>query len=284
MPEDLRDWIGNIEETVDVVLARPLAALEATLDRATPVPGEGDPIPPLRHWLFFLPVVAHSGLGTDGHPLRGGFLPPVPLSRRMFAGGRVEFHRPLRVGDRATRTGTVVDVSEKEGRSGPLVIVTVRYEIATTDGVAIVEEQDLVYRDVTTGGPSVTDDDGAVPDAPWAHTVTPDEVMLFRFSALTFNAHRIHYDHPYATGIEGYPGLLVHGPLTAMLLADLASDHHPGPLERFAFRGRAPLYAGSSIELRGTPTGAGRAELSAWSGDGRRAMTAEAVSREGLGG
>ncbi len=276
MPDDLRDWIGNTEEVVDAVAARPVAALEATLGREPRVLAAGDQIPPLRHWLCFFPVVAPSGLGTDGHPQRGGFLPPVPLPRRMFAGGRMEFRRPLRIGDRATRTGTVVDVAEKQGRSGPLVIVTVRYEIATADGLAIVEEQDLVYRDAAGGGGSTAPADGAVPDAPWASTVAPDEVMLFRFSALTFNAHRIHYDHPYATEVEGYPGLIVHGPLTAVLLADLAGRHDARPMRRFEFRGLAPLFAGSTVELRGAPTGAGGAELSAWSGGGRRAMRAEA--------
>lgn len=277
MPDRLRDWIGNEEVLRDVVAAWPFAALRATLDIDHGLPEEGDPLPPLWHWLFFAPVVPGSGLGSDGHPQRGGFLPPVPLPRRMFAGGRLEFIEPLRVGEHAVRTGTVVDVVEKEGRSGPLVLVTVRYEIATADGVAIVEEQDLVYRGATGGVGNAAAEGGAPPDAPWSRTVTPDEVMLFRFSALTFNAHRIHYDHPYATGVEGYPDLIVQGPLTAILLADLAGRHDARPVRRFSFRGRAPLFAGSSIELRGAPNGAGSAELSAWSSEGRCAMTAVAA-------
>ncbi|NNC93289.1 MAG: acyl-CoA dehydrogenase [Acidimicrobiia bacterium] len=276
MAEDLRAWIGRREETTDVITAWPVRALQATLDLPDPEPQNGDPLPPLWHWLFFLPTAAHSDLGSEGHALPGGFLPPVPLPRRMFAGGRFTFHRPLRIGEPATRTGTVRSVEEKHGKTGQLLFVTVRYEFTTDEGLCIAEEQDLVYREAPHGTQAPAPGIKPVPTAPWTHVVEPDPVMLFRFSALTFNGHRIHYDHPYVTEVEGYPDLIVHGPMTALLLADLARRNGSGPIRTFAFRARAPLFTNGPFTVLGGPEEHRRADLSVWSHDQRLAVTAQA--------
>ena len=277
MPEDLQAWIGRREEMKDLITAWPVQALQATLDVPDPAPQHGDPLPPLWHWLFFLPTVAHSDLGSEGHALLGEFLPPVPLPRRMFAGGRFTFHRPLHIGDSATRTGTVASLAEKQGKSGRLVFVTVRYEVTTEQGLCIAEEQDLVYREGPQGPQTpAPESDAVVPTAPWTDVVDPDPVMLFRFSALTFNGHRIHYDHPYVTEVEGYPDLIVHGPMIALLLADLARHNGTGPMRRFAFRALAPLFTDGPFTILGGPEENRRAKLSVWSHDRRLAVTAEA--------
>jgi len=270
---DLADWIGRTETTHDLITAWPVSALHATLDSNDPPAGEGDLLPPMWHWLFFLSTVRSSDLGSEGHARLGEFLPPVPLPRRMFAGGRTEFFGPLRIGQAARREGTVIAVEEKEGRSGPLVFVTVRYDVITEDGLVLREEQDLVYRSAATAPETLPPGAEPIPSTPWAQTVTPDEVMLFRFSALTFNSHRIHYDHPYVTGVEGYPHLIVHGPLIALLLADLAVRNGQRALQRFSFRARSPIYADGPFTLRGDASG-DTATLSTWSHDRRLAMTA----------
>ncbi len=275
MAEELPAWIGREERIEDLITAWPAAALQATLDLDEPPLREGDSLPPLWHWLYFLPTIPPSGLGPEGHAKLGGFLPPVPLPRRMFAGGRTEFLAPLRIGDRAHRLGTVVSVEEKEGRSGRLVFVTVRYEIATDSGPALIEEQDLVYREAPRGAQRPPPGDEPLPEGAWKREVTPDEVMLFRFSALTFNSHRIHYDRPYTTEVEGYPHLIVHGPLVALLLADLSRRHDPRAAQRFSFRGRSPLFADRPFTLLGGLEDGERATLSAWSHDRRLAVTAE---------
>lgn len=277
MSERLTDWIGTTEERADLITEWPAAALQATLDLTDPPLQEGDELPPLWHWLYFLPTVAGSGLGAEGHARLGGFLPPVPLPRRMFAGGRTEFLAPLRIGQHARRMGTVASVIEKQGRSGALVFVTVRYEVSTETGLALTEEQDLVYREAAARPEVPAPGKDPIPPGAWTRTITPDEVMLFRFSALTFNAHRIHYDFPYVTGVEGYPHLIVHGPLTALLLADLAHRNGPSALRSFSFRGRAPLFADGEIALVGGPKDEDRVPLSAWSHDRRLAMTADAL-------
>ncbi|MDH3295655.1 MAG: MaoC family dehydratase N-terminal domain-containing protein [Acidimicrobiia bacterium] len=276
MTERLTDWIGTREESEDLITGWPAAALQATLDFTDPPLQEGDELPPLWHWLYFLPTVPGSGLGSEGHARLGGLLPPVRLPRRMFAGGRTEFVTPVRIGERARRLGTVVSVEEKQGRSGALVFVTVRYEVSTEAGLALTEEQDLVYREAATRSETHPPGPDPIPSGTWTRTIAPNEVMLFRFSALTFNAHRIHYDYPYVTGKEGYPNLIVHGPLTALLLADLARRQGPGSLRGFSFRSRAPLFANGPFTLLGDPDERGPAHLSAWSHDRRLAMTAEA--------
>jgi 3-methylfumaryl-CoA hydratase len=239
----LRDWIGRTEERTDVVTAAPLAALSATLDRDDPAPATGSEVPPLAHWLYFLPAAKHSELGPDGHPKRGGFLPPVPLPRRMWAGGRLTFHSPLRVGDAVTRRSRIADVTIKEGRSGALVFVCVRHEIATARGVALTEEHDIVYRDNPQPGAPAPAPQPAPAQLDFSRDISPDTVLLFRYSALTFNGHRIHYDRTYVTEVEGYPGLIVHGPLIATLLVDLVRRNVPDArIRRFAFKAVRPLF------------------------------------------
>ena len=275
MPSRFDEWIGRTETVEDLVTAWPIDALRATFDLAGLPARAGDAVPPMWHWLFFLPTTHRSQLGPDGHAQRGGFLPPVDLPRRMFAGGRTEFLAPLRVGQVARRTGTVVEVTEKQGRSGPLVFVTARFEVATEDGLAIVEEQDLVYREAATGSQRLPPGSDPTPDAAWMRTITPDATMLFRFSALTFNGHRIHNDYPYVTGVEGYPGLIVHGPMTALWLLGLGRSNDQRPVTRFSFRGRSPLFCDGPVSLRGGPIDDASASMSAWSADHRLAMTAE---------
>jgi 3-methylfumaryl-CoA hydratase len=268
--------------------ATPIAALAATLGRHDPAPRDGDPVPPLWHWLYFLPLAVRSEIGPDGHPKRGGFLPPVPLPRRMFAGGRFTFHRPVRVGEIIRRDSRILDVTPKEGASGPLVFVTVRHEIVSGSEVAVTEEQDIVYRDA--GAParpaaasparaaSAAPAAGAPsPGATWNTSVTADEVLLFRYSALTFNGHRIHYDRPYATGVEGYPGLVVHGPLIATLLLELVRNSAPAATVReFSFRAKRPLFDNSPFNVCGTTQDNGSVKLWAADGEGNTAMDATA--------
>jgi 3-methylfumaryl-CoA hydratase len=277
--DDLGAWIGNREEVDDVITAWPIAALRATLDIEGAAVLNGTELDPLWHWLFFLPTTPRSRLGRDGHAELGGFLPPIPLPRRMYAGGRFDFSGSIRVGDSLRRTGSVVAITEKQGRSGRLFFVTVRFEIKAGSRIVLTEEQDLVYREVDQGGGSSVLDGGPLPVTPWQETMTADEVLLFRFSALTFNGHRIHYDHPFVTGAEGYPGLVVHGPLLALLLARLATERNGGGLRRFSFRAQAPVFCNEAFSLHGTPEGTG-ASLAVWSAGRGLAMTAQAEFAE----
>ena len=241
--EYLREWIGKSESRDDRVTVTPMAALSATLDRDDAPPRDGDDLPPLWHWLYFLPIHRESELGADGHPKRGSFIPPVPLPRRMFAGGRQQFHRPLRAGDAISRVSRIADVTHKMGRNGPLLFVLVRHEISNKEGLALVEEHDIVYRGHARPGEGVHHAQSAPADASWAREVFADAVMLFRYSALTFNPHRIHYDLRYCTDVEGYPGLVVHGPLIATLLADLLRRNLPAArVTSFSFRAVRPLF------------------------------------------
>jgi len=270
------EWIGRTEARSDVVTPGPIAALSATLDREDPQPQPGDVLPPLWHWLYFLDRHRQSELGPDGHGRRGGFLPPIPLPRRMWAGGRFEFHHPLRVGDQIKRETRIVDIKEKAGRSGPLVFILVRHEISNAEGLAFAEEHDIVYRDHGPAGPVQL----APADAAWERMIKPDDVLLFRYSALTFNAHRIHYDRRYATEVEGYPGLVVHGPLIATLLMDLlrrneARNDARANVARFNFRAVSPLFDTGPFAVCGKPEGK---TVALWAKDaaGNLAMTAEA--------
>jgi 3-methylfumaryl-CoA hydratase len=268
----LRQWVGKTETRVDDVTAVPIAALAATLDIDAPPPRPGDRLPPLWHWLYFLPVHRQSELGPDGHPKRGGFLPPVALPRRMWAGGRLEFLRPLHVGERISRTSTIADVQHKEGRSGPLVFVLVRHEISGEGGVALTEEHDIVYR----GHAAASEAPTAPVDADWVRDVHSDDVLLFRYSALTFNGHRIHYDRRYATEVEGYPGLVVHGPLIATLSIDLIRRHLPeASIDRFSFRAVSPIFDTAAFAVCGKPEGE-NVRLWAKTATGALAMTAAA--------
>jgi 3-methylfumaryl-CoA hydratase len=253
----LRQWRGKSESRSDRVTSAPIAALSATLDRDDPYPKPADFVPPLWHWLYFLPMDRQSELGADGHARRGGFLPPVPLPRRMFAGDRVQFHRPLRVGDTVTRLSRIVDVNAKQGRSGPLAFVTVRHEISDGHGLALVEEHDIVYRDRSKPSDSALPPQAAPPVVPegaaWTREILPDPTLLFRYSALTFNGHRIHYDRRYATEVEGYPGLVVHGPLIATLLLDLLRRNlRDANVSSFSFRAMRPLFDTAPFSICGS--------------------------------
>jgi 3-methylfumaryl-CoA hydratase len=255
---ELRRWIGRSESHADRVAPTPIAALAATLDRDEPFPRDGDAVPPLWHWLYFLPIHRASELGPDGHARRGGFLPPVELPRRMFAGGRFRFERPLRVGEAIARHSRIADVSYKEGRSGPLVFVLVRHEISGSDGLALVEEHDIVYRGAAIPGTSGSDPQRPSADPIWRNDKRADDVLLFRYSALTFNGHRIHYDRRYVTEVEGYPGLVVHGPLIATMLLELQRRNLPGAVvTEFSFRAVRPLFDVAPFSVCGraeTPT------------------------------
>jgi len=221
--------------------------------------------------------VPQSDIGPDGHPKRGGFLPPVPLPRRMWAGGRLEFARPLRVGEVATRRSVIADIASKNARSGPLVFVTVRHEISTDAGRALSEDHDIVYRDLPAPGSAAPPAPIAARDETFARRVVPDDVLLFRYSALTFNGHRIHYDRRYVTGTEGYPGLIVHGPLIATLLLDLLRrEHGDAVVTRFDFKAISPLFDLHPFEVCGRADGERRFALWARNHEGGLAMQASA--------
>ncbi|MBF5011791.1 FAS1-like dehydratase domain-containing protein [Burkholderia pseudomultivorans] len=253
-PESFDAWIGRREDSADRITPAPIRLLRATLDDAEPS-ALPDVLPPLWHWLYFLPGERQSNIGIDGHPRRGGFLPPVALPRRMWAGGRLQFLRPLAVDTPIQRRSTIANVQSKSGRSGRLVFVTVLHEIGDAQGVAIREEQDIVYRDApppAAAGTPAPAPQPAPTDEQYSRIVIPDPVLLMRFSALTFNGHRIHYDRPYAMHEEGYPGLVVHGPLIAMLLMEELRRRHPGKTIRaFDFKAVSPLFDTAPFTVNG---------------------------------
>ena len=277
---ELRQWIGRTESVSDVVTATPYAALSATLDWPPERPAAGTPLPPLWHWLYFLPLYRQSDVGPDGHAKRGAFLPPVALPRRMWAASQFEFHLPLCIGDAITRTSTIADVTEKSGRSGVLVFVKVRHEIRTqgVDAPAITEFHDIVYREAARPDAAAAEARAAPSRPAWERTIVPDDVLLFRYSALTFNGHRIHYDRRYVTEVEGYPGLIVHGPLLATLLLDLLLRQQPrASVTRFEFRAIQPLFDNAPFAICGRPEPDGR-DVALWAkdADGRLCMEATA--------
>jgi 3-methylfumaryl-CoA hydratase len=274
--DHLRSWIGKQETLHDQVTRFPIAALSATLDRDDPAPVAGDALPPLWHWLYFLPTARQSVLGADGHPARGGFLPPVPLPRRMWAGGRFVFHQPLRVDEAITRISTVQDVTVKHGRNGALCFVLVRHEVAGGNGLALVEEHDIVYRDLPQPGEAPATPRPVRTDDTWHRDIHPSDPLLFRYSALTFNSHRIHYDRRYVTETEGYPGLIVHGPLIATLLIDLLRRNTDRTVASFRFRAVSPLFDVAPFSVHGAPDGKGGVALWARNATGHVAMEAEA--------
>jgi len=251
--ERLGAWVGRTVSHSDVVTAWPAVALAATLDRHDPEPKPGDALPPGWHWLYFLEAKPASELGPDGHPKRGGFLPPVELPRRMWAGGRIEFKRPLRVGDEIRRDSTILSIEPKQGRSGSLVFVTVRHTVYAGGKPAVIEEQDIVYREAANPGDPPPSPKPAPRDALWRREIVADPVMLFRYSALTFIGHRIHYDLDYCRSEEGYPGLVVHGPLQTILLLDLARRQEPRPVKRFEYRALHPLFHFERFTVNGNP-------------------------------
>jgi 3-methylfumaryl-CoA hydratase len=253
---DIAEWIGRTETVTDDLARSQAAAAAALFDEDSLTRPGSDSLPPLWHWFYFLPTAPQSRLSDDGHPERGTFMPPVPLPRRMFAGSRVVFHAPLRLGVPAEREGTIRNVVTKDGKSGRLAFVTVGYRILQDGRLCVEEEQDIVYRDpgLPVAAPTAREFPPPAPDS-WTRDVTPDSRMLFRFSALTFNAHRIHYDREYAMRDEGYPGLVVHGPLNAMLLANLVRQHTSRPITAFSFRGIAPVFDLAPFRLSATLAG-----------------------------
>lgn len=275
-PAVLGQWVGRVTERTESISSRQMDRLAATLDRDALGPGEA--LPPLWYFATFLEAEPRSRLGRDGHPRRGGFLPPVALPRRMWAGSRITFGDHLRVGEEARKQSTIQNVVIKQGSSGPLCFVTVVHVITNQHGrLCVTEEQDLVYRDDPDPDTPARPPRPAPADADDSRTITPDPTLLFRYSAVTFNGHRIHYDRDYATAVEGYDGLVVHGPLTATLLADLAED--PGSkLASFSFRGVSPLLDTAPFTIHRRASSAG-ADLWATNPSGGLAMTAEATYR-----
>lgn len=250
----LREWEGRTQALVDQVTSAPVHGLAATLDQADVSWTQGAELPPLWHWLYFLPKAPHREIGADGHPRPGSFLPPVPLPRRMWAGGRLRWHAPLHIGDTVQRTTRIVSVDHKPGRTGDLVFVLLRHEITRSGSLVMTEEHDIVYRAGAQRGDPVPKSQAAPTGAIWSRSASTDVVQLFRYSALTFNAHRIHYDRPYATQVEGYAGLVVHGPLLATLLIDLAHRACPETrIEAFSFRAVRPTLDQNSFRLCGIP-------------------------------
>ena len=283
MNTDFKAWIGRSETVADTVTATPYAALAATLDRPAQRPASGIPLPALWHWLYFLPLHPQAEIGPDGHARRGGFLPPVPLPRRMWAGSQFRFHQPLRVGDAVTRVSTIHDVTEKSGRTGFLVFVKVRHEIrrGTDADPALTEFHDIVYREAARPDDVAPPPQQAPAKQVWERRWVPDDVLLFRYSALTFNGHRIHYDRRYVTEVEGYPGLIVHGPLIATLLLDLLRHQLPdAQVTRYEFKAVRPTFDTAPFFVCGEPGPDGKSyHLWAKDHEGWLTMDATAVVR-----
>ncbi|VWX56330.1 FAS1-like dehydratase domain-containing protein [Sphingorhabdus sp. 109] len=271
---DWADWIGKSETRHDVITPGLLQRFCATIDQ--PVT---DDIPQGLHWCLCLPDTPTAELAEDGHPAKGGFLPPIPLPRRMWASSSVSFDCPLQRGDEITRVSTVASIDEKSGKSGDLVFVAVDRETRVGELVAIRERQNIVYREpATIAEPAIlpSNETPDLSDWAWQQTILPTEPLLFRYSALTFNSHRIHYDRPYAMQDEGYPGLVVQGPLMATMLLNLAaSELGANRLSSFSFRGQAPAFANAAIYLVGKPEGE-TMTLAVIGHDGKEVMSAQA--------
>ena len=267
--EYVEAWKPGPVTSADALPPGPAQALSAVLD-LPPVTGA---LPPLWHWLYFLEWPAQADLGDDGHPREGHFLPPIPDRRRMFAGGRLDVRRPLELGTPAERVDSLGDVVVKQGRTGEMAFVTVRSEISQGGRLCVVEEQDTVYRSGEDEGRRFDYDTSDVPasGAAWQRSLRPDPRLLFRYSALTANAHRIHYDDPYVRQVEGYPALVVHGPLLAILMLELVRDRD---VRGLSFRLRKPVFAGEHVCALGDPDGAGASLRVATARDGKHA-TAE---------
>jgi 3-methylfumaryl-CoA hydratase len=278
--DDLKKHIGRTQTATDVLHPGPANLLRLALGRSEPELKEGDPLPPAWLALYFLPRYRPEELRPDGSPRDAGVVPPMPMPRRMFAGERVRFHRDLRLGESVRRETTLADISLKAGGTGTLVFATVVNRVFGGDGLALEDERRTVFREEVKPGErnQAPRRDPAPTEVAWGKRITADPVLLFRFSALTFNSHRIHYDLRWATETEGYPGLVVHGPLTTTLLIDFARDSNPGrAIRSYATQARAPLFDTAPFELRGRPTADGRgAELWAVTPEGTIAMSAEA--------
>jgi 3-methylfumaryl-CoA hydratase len=274
---DYLQVIGRREQTSEFIDLDRVMALANTLG-VEPKLSDGDALPSAWHWIFFNSFVPRAAVGTDGHPKTGGFLPDVGLPRRMWAGGRVLYHAPLPIGSRAEKMSEILSVTEKSGKAGRLVFVTVKHAISHDGIICIEEEQDLVYREPPQEGAAPPPPQAAPTSAEWSHDVTPDPVLLFRYSALTLNGHRIHYDRPYAREEEDYPDLVVHGPLISTILHGLAQQAYPQKrLSAFEFRAVAPLFVSDRFSAEAAKADDGQG-LSLWarSADGHLAMRASA--------
>lgn len=251
--EQFSSWIGKSETNTDVLSLGPLKAMAATLDKSIITFTQGQALPPLWHWLYFLNPVRQSKLARDGHAEKGDFLPTIPLPRRMWAGSRFDFHQGLYAGEQAERISSIKSVKVKQGRSGQLAFVCVGHEVMGENGLALYEEHDIVYRDNPVAGAKAPEPIAAPEQADFHKSITPDPVLLFRYSALTFNSHRIHYDREYVTQEEGYPGLIVHGPLLATLLVDtLLENTNGGRLSQFQFKALKPVFDLNSFQVCGS--------------------------------
>lgn len=276
--EVYRRWIGREELGSDSLSPELVKRFGATFDLDVLDPQPGSPAPPGIHWCLAPSAAPTASLDLDGHPRRGGFLPPIPLPRRMWAGGSLQIGRPIRVGDAIRRRSVIADVVVKQGRAGPLCFVALHHDVHVADALAVSERQDIVYR-----APPTTDEAARAREAPagpkarWTRSVEATAPLLFRYSALTFNGHRIHYDRRFCIEQEGYPGLVVHGPLQATMLLQFATELRDGRVPgTFSFRSVAPLFDGRAFELAASETATG---LHLWTADpdGRQAMTAEAL-------
>jgi 3-methylfumaryl-CoA hydratase len=262
---DLTQWIGREQRMTQTLNAFPARALAALLDHGR-LPDAGEALPAAWHWLYFLETPSSAGTGSDGHPSKGIFMPPIPLPRRMWSAGVLELTAPLRLGEPAERISTIRAVEHKQGKSGELFFVTIDHDVHQRGTLCVHEEQTLVYRAMPTGRGPLPPGEAAPAAADWSRMVNIDPVVLFRFSSLTYNAHRIHYDRDYATGAEGYPGLVVHGPLLVMLLLDLLRAHKPEPpVKAIRFRAMRPTFDLGAFSLRGRSEGP---LVTLWSADG----------------
>jgi 3-methylfumaryl-CoA hydratase len=278
---DPTTWVGREARAVDVVTAGVVARFRATIDHSGDRLGDGPAVPPGFHWCLCLPDTPTAALGEDGHPVKGGFLPPVALPRRMWAASEVRFLRPIAIGAMIERVSTIAAVSEKQGSSGPLAFVEIDHLTRADGADAVSERQTIVYRAASTVPLPLPATGAAELDGwDWRRTLTPGPALLQRYSALTFNSHRIHYDLPYATGVEGYPGLVVHGPLIATLLLDLAAQHiGPDAIGGLSFKALTPAFAGQALHLLARPDG-DAVELVAQRDDGSVAMRARVAIRQ----
>lgn len=275
---DLKSYIGRKVEADDVADLRSMRQLHAALDRSDALPRDGDEVPPSWHWMWFNATDRHSALGRDGIAgSKGGYMPPSPLPRRMWAGSQLSVHRPLRVGEKIRRTAEIVSAEERQGKSGRLVFVGQRFSIYAGNELAIEEDFQSVFREDPKPGAAAVEPPPVPEGAQWTRVINPDPVLLFRYSAVTYNGHRIHYDRPYTTGVEGYPDLVVHGPLTATLLMELARDSNPGKrIARYGFRAVSPLYSPAKFTIAGKPNADGSsATFWAVNPQGRLAMQAD---------
>lgn len=282
-PDHLSGWVGRQETREDIASRASAIGLRAVLDtHVSSDESDSAELFPLGHWLQFTPTAPMSELGADGHPKLGGFLPPLPLPRRMWAGSSITYHEPITVGQHLTRTTTIERITPKKGTSGQLCFIVLRHNVKAEGVLALTERQTLVYREAVEINPAASPtarpprEDSTAPHGwDWEVARRPDEATLFRYSALTFNTHRIHYDHPYATGVEGYPGLVVHGPLVATYLMDSFLQNRPGAVPtKFEFSASAPSFARELLRMVGRADGEGSEDLAIIGPDGLPTVTA----------